>query len=107
MKAVSSYEPTQSFHLQGKWAGYSQAAARKNNIDTGFDADKLKEIALASVTLPVKNASLHQRLERSHIDARIQSIQAGEPLDWATVEAMAFGSLLVEKFAFKFECSHS
>ena len=103
MKAAPTYEPTQALHLQGKWAGYSQAAARKTNQDTGFDVDKLKEIALASVTLPVKNASLHQRLERSHVDARIQSIQSGEPLDWATVEAMAFGSLLVEKFGCKFE----
>jgi probable 2-oxoglutarate dehydrogenase E1 component DHKTD1 len=43
--------------------------------------------------------TVHERLTRSHIEARIQAINNNEALDWATVEAMAFGSLLSQGFA--------
>ncbi len=63
----------------------------------GVDATRLKEIALASVAVP-HNISVHTRLQRAHIDARIQTIQSNEQVDWATAETMAFGSLLLEKY---------
>ena len=99
MKAAPAYVPSSSMHLQGKWAGLVQASPRKTAIDTGFDVAKLKHIGVQSVSLPVTHeVQLHERLARSHIDARIQAVNANEDLDWATVEAMAFGSLLLEKY---------
>ena len=32
----------------------------------------------------------------SHVQERIKAIAAGKGLDWATAEALAFGSLMVE-----------
>ncbi len=58
--------------------------------------EKLKAIALASVNVP-PTVNVHTRLQRAHIDARVQAIKDNESLDWATAEAMAFGSLLLEK----------
>ncbi len=64
----------------------------------GFDPAALNEIAISSVTLPVSHVTVHERLARAHVDARIQAVRKGEALDWATVEAMAFGSLLTQGY---------
>ena len=65
----------------------------------GYDVEKLKDIGIKSVSLPVQHQVLvHERLARSHVDARINTVKNNEPLDWATAEAMAFGSLLLEGF---------
>ncbi|TFY77819.1 hypothetical protein EWM64_g6193, partial [Hericium alpestre] len=38
---------------------------------------------------------IHSRLQR-HVKHRLQGVKAGKGLDWATAEAMAFGSLMLE-----------
>jgi 2-oxoglutarate dehydrogenase complex dehydrogenase (E1) component-like enzyme len=38
---------------------------------------------------------VHSRLQRA-IKRRVQTIEAGKDLDWATAEALAFGSLMLE-----------
>ena len=40
---------------------------------------------------------IHPRLKR-HINARLEKVEAGNGLDWATAEAMAFGSLMLEGY---------
>jgi probable 2-oxoglutarate dehydrogenase E1 component DHKTD1 len=99
MKEAATYVPLASMHLQGKWAGLIQAPPRKTVVQTGVDLELLKEIGIKSVSLPVTHeVVLHDRLARAHIEPRIQAIQNNEGLDWATAEALAFGSLLFEKF---------
>lgn len=39
---------------------------------------------------------MHQRLERTHCQARADRVNKGQPVDWATAEALAVGSLLIE-----------
>jgi 2-oxoglutarate dehydrogenase complex dehydrogenase (E1) component-like enzyme len=41
---------------------------------------------------------MHPRLRRLFADVRRDRIEKGEGVDWATAEAMAFGSLLVDGF---------
>ena len=111
MKAAPTHAPSAAMHLQGKWAGLAQATPRKTIVDTGvdpawrtwrrppagYDVAKLKEIGIKSVSLPVQHeVVVHERLARSHVDVRIQAVQGNEKLDWATAEAMAFGSLLLD-----------
>ena len=40
---------------------------------------------------------IHPRLKR-HVNARLEKVEAGKGLDWATAEAMAFGSLMLEGY---------
>ena len=40
---------------------------------------------------------IHPRLKR-HVNARLEKVEAGRGLDWATAEAMAFGSLMLEGY---------
>jgi probable 2-oxoglutarate dehydrogenase E1 component DHKTD1 len=57
------------------------------------DVDKLLEIGMASVT-PADKMAIHPRIQKYHIDGRISKLQQKTSLDWATAEALAFGSLL-------------
>jgi probable 2-oxoglutarate dehydrogenase E1 component DHKTD1 len=38
---------------------------------------------------------IHPRLNR-HVKNRLKSVETGEGVDWASAEAMAFGSLMLE-----------
>lgn len=37
---------------------------------------------------------VNERLRKSHIGERIKKLETGTNIDWATAEAMAFGTLL-------------
>lgn len=54
----------------------------------------LKEVGKAITTLPA-TFSPHKAIKRVY-EQRSQMIQTGDGVDWATAEALAFGTLLVE-----------
>jgi len=56
----------------------------------------LDTVAAAIVNYP-KEFVLHPNLKRI-MDQKKKSLESGEPVDWATGEALAFGSLLLEGF---------
>ncbi|ORX72908.1 Thiamin diphosphate-binding protein [Linderina pennispora] len=64
---------------------------------TGVDIGTLKEVGLQSVT-PAKGCKVHPRIERFHIKPRVKRLNEDQPVDWATAEAMAFGTLLKEGY---------
>ena len=91
-------------HLQGpKWAGKVHPSPANldqlvTDPDTTYPADELVEIGIASTKLP-QDFQPHERLARSFVEARQQKLADGvasKELDWATAEAMAYGSLLKE-----------
>ena len=63
---------------------------------TGFDTEKLLDIAKSTVDLP-SGFNVHPRLKKMFIDSRLKSI-GNETFDWATGEAAAFGSLAQEGY---------
>lgn len=42
--------------------------------------------------------NVHPRLSRMHIEARLHAVESGRNIDWATAEAMALGSLLLDGY---------
>nr|XP_019012250.1 oxoglutarate dehydrogenase (succinyl-transferring), E1 component [Kwoniella pini CBS 10737]OCF51031.1 oxoglutarate dehydrogenase (succinyl-transferring), E1 component [Kwoniella pini CBS 10737] len=82
--------------LQGKWSNYVWPAGpqAEHHPETGVQKSELVEIAKASVTLP-ENFSIHSRLKR-HVSSRLKSLEG--KVDFATAEAMAFGSLMKEGY---------
>ena len=40
---------------------------------------------------------IHSRLQR-HVKRRIQTLEQGQDIDWATAEALAWGSLMLEGY---------
>ncbi|KAI6158451.1 dehydrogenase E1 and transketolase domain-containing protein 1 [Pisolithus thermaeus] len=71
------------------WPGSSEA----QTFDTGVNAELLKEVGRASVSVP-EGFDIHPRLQR-HVKNRLAALEKGEGIDWATAEAMAFGSLML------------
>lgn len=91
-----SYKPEDRF-FRGEWEGISLArdVTQFPSLSTGIDKDLLKKVALQSVAI-ADGFRVHPRLERYHIARRREMIENEEPLDWATAEAVAVGSLLAE-----------
>ena len=94
-----SHAPSAEAYFQKEWAGYSQASHCYDHVNTGVDANVLREVALASVALP-PSFHIHPRLLRSHVEARRQAVSSAgaASIDWATAEAMALGTLLREGY---------
>ncbi|GMF19185.1 unnamed protein product [Phytophthora lilii] len=105
LRMISSepgYKPTEIDAFKGKWASMAQPKPEDLylNVATGVDIDNLIKVGIASVELP-EHIHPHGRLQRTHIKARQKMLQVkvGESpadvrVDWATAEAMAFGTLM-------------
>ncbi|KAJ2110321.1 hypothetical protein IW146_005955 [Coemansia sp. RSA 922] len=64
---------------------------------TGVSIDTLYEVGVKSVA-PGDSVKVHPRIERFHIKPRLRRLQDGHAVDWATAEALAFGTLLKEGY---------
>jgi probable 2-oxoglutarate dehydrogenase E1 component DHKTD1 len=97
------YSPTTVDAFAGNWTEMKQPSVQDlyTNPTTGLSLDKLVEIGIQSVTLP-PSVRPHERLQRTHIAARLKMLTANDKrpdevrVDWATAEAMAFGSLMLD-----------
>lgn len=96
--ASQSYVPNKADWLDGRWAGLKPAprglteGARRGR--TGVERARLTEIGKRLTTVP-EGFNLHRTIRRL-LDNRRKMIETGEGIDWATAEALAFGSLLDE-----------
>ena len=92
---AASWKPEKAKWLEGHWSGLEPVRgydARRGV--TEVKGDVLKEVARALVTVP-DGFHINRKLNR-HLKARTGMFESGEGLDWATAEALAFGSLLLE-----------
>ncbi|MBS0282412.1 MAG: 2-oxoglutarate dehydrogenase E1 component, partial [Proteobacteria bacterium] len=93
--ASKSHLPNRADWLDGRWAGF--AAAPKNSDrrgETGVPEDVIKKIGKALSTAP-SSFHLHKTIARQ-LEAKAQMFETGKGFDWATAEALAFGTLLDE-----------
>ncbi len=93
-EAAKSFKPNKADWLEGQWAGFEKAKGEHAEADTGVDVKKLKEIGLALAKVP-ERIKVNSKILRQ-LDAKRQMMEKGEGIDWATAEALAFGSLLTE-----------
>lgn len=84
--------------LQGQWKGISWPVSKeaRRDPDTGVQKEILQQVGNASVAVP-ESFQIHPRLQR-HVKHRLQALESGQGLDWATAEALAFGSLMREGY---------
>ncbi len=95
-EAGEAYRPNKADWLDGKWSGLTKADAEddRRRGKTAVPVKTLKEIGKKLVTVP-ENFNVHRTIRR-FLDNRATMIESGEGIDWATGEALAFGSLLME-----------
>ncbi|MFM8991107.1 MAG: thiamine pyrophosphate-dependent enzyme, partial [Alphaproteobacteria bacterium] len=93
-EAAKGYKPNKADWLEGKWTGMEVASGEDRRGDTAVSPDLLKLVGDALTRVP-ESHRIHRTLRRV-LDARQRALQAGAGLDWATAEALAFGTLLAE-----------
>ncbi len=96
LEAAQSYRANKADWLDGRWSGFKTAgdAEDPRRGKTGVEIGTLKEIGQKITALP-EGFHLHRTLNR-FLDNRRKSIETGANIDWATAEALAFCSLLLD-----------
>jgi 2-oxoglutarate dehydrogenase E1 component len=98
-KAANSYKANSADFLQGAWSDMEAADRDESNArrgKTGISEDVFMDVGNALTSMP-EDFNIHSKLER-FIDARKTMFETGEGFDWATAEALAFGSLVKEGY---------
>ena len=96
-EAAKSYIPNKADWFEGRWAGLGKPdtpETGRRNASTGVDEALLRDVGRTLTTIP-EGLDVHKTLARI-IDAKRQMFESGEGFDWATGEALAFGTLLKE-----------
>ncbi|HEU4806337.1 MAG TPA: 2-oxoglutarate dehydrogenase E1 component [Nitrobacter sp.] len=96
LEAGTSYKPNKADWLDGKWAGLKladQDEEPRRGV-TGVDIATLKEIGRRITRVP-DGFRVHRTVQR-FLDNRAKAIDRGVGIDWATAEALAFCTLVLE-----------
>jgi 2-oxoglutarate dehydrogenase E1 component len=93
-EAASSYKPNKADWLEGAWSGFEIASGEDRRGETAVEMTTLKEIGKALAAVP-KDFTANRKIIRL-LQSKQQMFESGEGIDWATAEALAFGSLLIE-----------
>ena len=91
---AQSYKPNKADWLEGAWAGLATASGDERRGATGTDLDKLHLVGKALTTVPA-TFNLNRKIARQ-LAQKEELLKKGEGIDWATAEALAFGTLLDE-----------
>ncbi len=96
-EAAKSYLPNKADWFEGRWSGLNQPSTpvtERRNVGTSVDEATIRDVGRIITTIP-DDVAVHKTLQRV-VDARRQMFETGEGFDWATAEALAFGTLLRE-----------
>jgi 2-oxoglutarate dehydrogenase E1 component len=94
--AGKSYKPNKADWLEGHWSGYLPADTEFELTEdvTAVHEVMLKQVGAALVRVPA-GFEVNPKIARQ-LEAKQVAIETGEGIDWATGEALAFGTLLLE-----------
>ena len=93
---AESFKPNKADWLDGQWSGFVQPIDDDRRGDTAFEIKDLKKIGETLTSYP-KDFKVHKTLARI-LDHKRKMFETGQGIDWATAEALAFGSLLQDGF---------
>jgi 2-oxoglutarate dehydrogenase E1 component len=95
-EAGQGYKPNKADWLDGRWSGFKVAGDVEDprRGATGVSLDTLKDIG-AKITSVPDGFHVHKTIQR-FLDNRRKAIETGEGIDWATAEALAFCTLLLD-----------
>ena len=93
-EAAKSHRPNRADWLDGRWSGFAIAPKGDRRGETAAEVETLKAVGRALTTVP-EGFHVHRTIARQ-LQAKAQMFEKGEGFDWATAEALAFGTLLKE-----------
>ncbi|MEW2917914.1 2-oxoglutarate dehydrogenase E1 component [Ruegeria sp. ANG10] len=95
-EAGKDYKPNKADWLDGRWSHLDKNKEEYVRGETAITPDTLVEIGKALTHAPA-DVALHKTVGRL-LDHKKNMFDSGKGFDWATGEALAFGSLLTEGF---------
>ena len=95
-EAGKEYKPNKADWLDGRWSHLNREGEDYQRGETAIKPKTMKEIGKALVTAP-QNFVLHKTVARL-LETKQEMFDTGQGFDWATAEALAFGSLLTEGY---------
>ncbi len=95
-EAGKEYKPNKADWLDGRWSHLNREGEDYQRGETAIKPNTMKEIGKALVTAP-QNFVLHKTVARL-LETKQEMFDTGQGFDWATAEALAFGSLLTEGY---------
>ncbi|MGB0497395.1 MAG: 2-oxoglutarate dehydrogenase E1 component [Rubricella sp.] len=95
-EAGKEYRPNKADWLDGRWSGLDKHQGKYQRGKTGVAKERLKQVGEALTRLP-ESLKPHRTVQRL-MDAKREMIETGKGIDWATAEALAFGTLLTEGY---------
>ncbi|MBP0491990.1 2-oxoglutarate dehydrogenase E1 component [Roseomonas indoligenes] len=95
-QASQTFKPNKADWLEGHWSGLKAPGndQPETDTDTAVETDVLREVGAALSRVP-EGFGANPKILRQ-LEAKKQAIETGEGIDWATGEALAFGTLLVD-----------
>ena len=93
---AKSYKVNKADWLEGHWAGLNEAGEEGEQIEeaTAAPIEQLREVG-AALSKPPENFDINPKILRQ-LEAKQQMIDTGTGIDWATGEALAFGTLMLD-----------
>ena len=98
-EATKSYKPNEADFLGGAWEGLSLPEQGPRRGQTSITSEQMMEIANLITTVP-EGFNINRKLQRV-LDAKKKMFESGEGFDWATGEALAYGTLLQQDFGIR------
>ncbi|GAA6182461.1 2-oxoglutarate dehydrogenase E1 component [Shimia sp. NS0008-38b] len=90
------YKPNKADWLDGRWSHLDKRGEDYERGQTSIKPDTLADIGKALSSVPA-GFPIHKTVGRL-LDTRGKMFESGKGFDWATAEAMAFGSLMTEGY---------
>jgi len=94
-KTAKNYKPKIEW-FEGTWSRYKPEKGKDKRGVTGANIDMLSNISKKINFVPPE-FNIHKTIGKI-LDSRKKTIDQGQDIDWATAEALAFGSLLEEGY---------
>ncbi len=94
-EASKTYKPKNTW-MEGLWKGFVIPYDPKA-VQTGVALPKLQELTSKLCSWPT-DFPLNSKIKKL-LEARKESVEKAEPMDWATAESLAFATLLEEGFS--------
>ncbi|HYR66995.1 MAG TPA: 2-oxoglutarate dehydrogenase E1 component, partial [Reyranella sp.] len=95
LEAAAQYKPNKADWLEGRWAGLTVAPGEEDRKGaTAVELEQLLMVGRAISEVP-KNFDVNRKIARQLQEKR-KTIETGRDIDWATGEALAWGTLLAE-----------
>ncbi|APX90208.1 2-oxoglutarate dehydrogenase E1 component [Brevirhabdus pacifica] len=95
-EAGKDYRPNKADWLDGRWSHLDPKGKKYQRGKTAIKPEVYDALATALTTAP-DGFELHRTVERL-LETKARMFETGEGFDWATGEAMAFGSLMLEGY---------